>query len=130
MDAKGNQQVPQEESGGSSKRWLGIVMAGVGLGAALVYLLSGRLRGRREEALRLPHRQKIVDDRGTGQAEASRMLRNLRDRAFEASDDKMALALGRPIEDVVAWYEGRELVDDDVVMKARGIAMYRGVVIE
>jgi hypothetical protein len=58
------------------------------------------------------------------------MLRKLRDRAFEASDEKLALALGRPVEEVTAWNVGQELIDDDVVMKARGIAIHRGVHIE
>ncbi|MBA2527287.1 MAG: hypothetical protein H0V18_16130 [Pyrinomonadaceae bacterium] len=55
---------------------------------------------------------------------------NLRDRAFQASDERLALALGRPIEEVTAWNAGQEVIDDDVVMKARGIAMNRGVRIE
>jgi hypothetical protein len=31
---------------------------------------------------------------------------------------------------VAGWNAGRELIDDDVVMKARGIAMHRGVHVE
>jgi hypothetical protein len=58
------------------------------------------------------------------------MLLNLRDRAFEFSDEKLALALGRPVEEIEAWNAGVEIIDDDVVMKARGIAMNRGVHIE
>jgi hypothetical protein len=58
------------------------------------------------------------------------MIRNLRDRAFEASDEKLAVALGRPVEEITAWHFGQELIDDDVVMKARGIALNRGVHIE
>ena len=71
-----------------------------------------------------------MDDRGTRQDEAAQILRNLRDRAFQASDERLALALGRPPEEVAAWYAGEEVIDDDVVMKARGIAMNRGVRIE
>ncbi len=55
---------------------------------------------------------------------------NLRDRAFDADNEKIALALGRPEEEVRAWYAGLEVIDDDVVMKARGIALHRGVNIE
>jgi hypothetical protein len=113
-------------------RWFGIVAAGVGLGSALVYLWkSGQDRARSDKSLR--RRQlinKVVDDRGTGQEEASQILRNLRDRAFEASDEKLALALGRPVEEVAAWDSGQEVIDDDAVMKARGIALHRGVRIE
>ena len=72
-----------------------------------------------------------VDDRGTNQAEGRQLLKRLRDGGFDASDEKLALALGRPIEEVEGWTgEGDEPVDDDVVMKARGIAKERGIEIE
>ena len=113
-----------------SRRW-GFLIAGVGLGTALVCLL---LKSARSEEKGTPGREKrsdhIVDDRGTGQREALQMLLNLRDRGLEASDEKLALALGRPIEEVRDWESGQQIIDDDVVMKARGIARLRGVVIE
>jgi hypothetical protein len=109
---------------------LGIVGVGIGIGAVLAYLFSKTQRPNKEAATRKRVAEHIVDDRGTGQIEAAQMLRKLRDRAFEASDEKLALALGRPIEEVAAWHAGRELIDDDVVMKARGIAMNRGVHVE
>jgi hypothetical protein len=71
-----------------------------------------------------------VDDRGTNQSEGRALLKHLRDKGFDASDEKLAVALGRPIEEVAAWTAGREPVDDDVVMKARGIARERGIEIE
>lgn len=72
-----------------------------------------------------------VDDRGTNQAEGRAILKRLRDNGFEASDEKLALALGRPLEEVTGWTgEGDEPVDDDVIMKARGIAKERGIEIE
>jgi len=112
-------------------RWFGIIAAGVGLGALVYLLKSGQDRARRHTSLRRrPLSNKVVDDRGTGQEEASQILRNLRDRAFEASDEKLAMALGRPVEEVAAWDTGQEVIDDDVVMKARGIALHRGVRIE
>ena len=75
--------------------------------------------------------EQAVDDRGTNQAEGRAILKRLRDSGFEASDEKLALALGRPIEEVTAWTgEGDEPVDDDVIMKARGIAKERGIEIE
>ncbi len=114
-------------------RWFGIIAAGVGLGTALVYLWkSGQDRGPSDISFRprRPLRNEVVDDRGTGQEKASQILRNLRDRAFEASDEKLAMALGRPVEEVAAWDSGQEVIDDDAVMKARGIALHRGVRIE
>jgi hypothetical protein len=71
-----------------------------------------------------------VDDQGTSEDEGREMLRRLRDAGFEGSDEKLALALGRPVEEVQGWMSGAEPVDDDVVMKARGIAKERGIEIE
>ncbi len=71
-----------------------------------------------------------VDDRGTNQTEGRALLKRLRDRGFDSSDEKLALALGRPVEQVEAWTGGAEPVDDDVIMKARGIAQDRNIEIE
>lgn len=110
-------------------RRLGLVAAGIGVGSVLAYLLTKVLTERAPKtARRFP--EHIVDDRGTGQDKAVQILRKLRDRAFDASDEKLAVALGRPVQEVAAWNAGQELIDDDVVMKARGIAMHRGVHIE
>ena len=112
-------------------RWCGFLIGSLGVGAALYYLLGSRSpldsesRARRKQL-----GENVVDDRGTGQDKASQILVNLRDRAFEASDERLALALGRPTEEVAAWQTGNELIDDDVIMKARGIAMHRGISVE
>lgn len=71
-----------------------------------------------------------VDDKGTDQAQAREIIRNLRDRAFEGSDEKLAVALGRSVEQAQAVLSGAEPADDDLVMKARGIALNRGVEVE
>ncbi len=71
-----------------------------------------------------------VDDRGTTQSEGRAILKRLRDAGFEGSDEKLALALGRPLEEVQGWTGGAETVDDDVIMKARGIAKERGIEVE
>lgn len=68
-----------------------------------------------------------VDDKGTDQEEAKRMLTALRDRGFEGDNEQFALALGRSGEQVQGWLDGTETIDDDVVMKARGIALNRGI---
>jgi hypothetical protein len=74
--------------------------------------------------------QNLVDDQGTSEGEGRALLKRLRDAGFEGSDEKLALALGRPVEDVQGWMSGSESVDDDVVMKARGIAKERRIEIE
>ena len=71
-----------------------------------------------------------VDDQGTTESEGRALLKHLRDSGFEGSDEKLALALGRPVEEVEGWTGGAEPVDDDVVMKARGIAKERAIEIE
>ncbi len=68
----------------------------------------------------------VIDDHGTHQAEASEILRSIRDKAFESSDEKLALALGRPTEEISEWTGGSGSVDGDVLMKARTLALQRG----
>ena len=111
------------------RRALAFLIAGASLGAGVIWLFTTRARRGKQRILDR-YVDNVVDDRGTGQTEAARLLRNLRDRAFQASDEKLALALGRPTDDVQGWNTGRELIDDDVIMKARGIALQRGVTIE
>lgn len=71
-----------------------------------------------------------IDDQGTNQAEASHILTEIRDTAFEASNEKLALALGRPTEEIEQWTNGSGTIDGDVVMKARTLALQRGLEIE
>ncbi|HLL72907.1 MAG TPA: hypothetical protein VK363_15800 [Pyrinomonadaceae bacterium] len=77
--------------------------------------------------------EQAVDDRGTSEAGGREILRRLRDQGFEADDEKLAVALGRPVEEVQGWTAGGESdepVDDDIIMKARGIAKERGIELE
>lgn len=108
-------------------RRLGMIAAGIGLSSVLAYLLSKVLGAGAGGSTVFDH---IVDDRGTDQRKAAKILLNLRDRGFEASDERLSLALGRPLDEVAGWTTGREVIDDDVVMKARGIAMNRGIPVE
>lgn len=73
---------------------------------------------------------KAVDDRGTSPGEGREILARLRDEAFAGSDEKFAIALGRPVEEITGMISAGATIDDDVVMKARGIAKERGVEIE
>jgi len=75
-------------------------------------------------------RAEPIDDQGTGQDEASEILKSIRDDAFESSNERLALALGRPAEEIDAWLRGTETIDGDVLMKARNLAMERGVNVE
>ena len=71
-----------------------------------------------------------VDDRGTSEGEGRELLIRLRDEAFAGNDEKFAIALGRPIDEVTGMLSRGAAVDDEVVMKARGIAKERGIEIE
>ena len=71
--------------------------------------------------------QPAIDDKGTDQIEASHILKNIRDNGFDASDEKLALALGRPTEEIEQWTSGNGSIDGDVIMKARALAIQRGL---
>lgn len=111
-------------------RRMGFIAAGIGLGSALAYLIARVLSVPSEQIAKRVVPEHIVDDRGTDQDAAARILLRLRNRAFDSSDEKLAVALGRPVEEVEGWNAGMEVIDDDVVMKARAIAMHRGVSVE
>lgn len=72
----------------------------------------------------------VVDDRGTDASGGSALLKRLRDQGFDSDNEKFSLAMGRPVEEIAALMDGSEPPDDDIVMKARGIAKERGVEIE
>jgi hypothetical protein len=72
----------------------------------------------------------IIDDRGTDQSEALEMLTSIRDGAFDSSDEKLAMALGRPTEEIEQWIDGTATIDGDVLQKARALAIERGLQIE
>jgi hypothetical protein len=72
----------------------------------------------------------VIDDLGTNQHEAAEILKTIRDAAFDSDDEKLALALGRPAEEIAAWTSGDGTIDGDVVMKARTLADKRGVEIQ
>jgi hypothetical protein len=72
----------------------------------------------------------VIDNLGTNQHEAAEILKTIRDAAFDSDDEKLALALGRPVEEIEAWTSGDGTIDGDVVMKARTLADKRGVEIQ
>ena len=71
-----------------------------------------------------------VDDKGTDQGEAQHIIEALRDEGFDGDNEKLAKALGRTSEQIDGMINGDETIDDDVVMKARGIALNRGISID
>ncbi|MDX6443465.1 MAG: hypothetical protein QOH71_539 [Blastocatellia bacterium] len=81
-------------------------------------------------SMRPAHAEPVIDDLGTNQHDAAELLKTVRDAAFDSNDEKLALALGRPVEEIEAWTSGDGTIDGDVVMKARNLADKRGVEIQ
>lgn len=71
-----------------------------------------------------------IDDRGTDQSKAVQILTRIKDEAFDSSDEKLALALGRPVDEIQAWTRGEQMIDSDVLMKARALSLVRGLTVE
>lgn len=69
--------------------------------------------------------EKARDDSGIDQIEAAQILKNIRDSAFDSSDEKLALALGRPAAEIAEWIDGNGSIDGDAIMKARTLAIQR-----
>jgi len=106
----------------------------LGIGAGSVYLLNRGRRARNTTSNSDAANGKsatsdapVIDDHATDQSEAADILRRIRDAAFHSSDEKLALALGRPSEEIETWTRGSGVIDADVVMKARQLAVQRGV---
>ena len=57
-------------------------------------------------------------------SEARKNLERLKNEVFESSNRHVALALGRPVEEVDLWFEGGE-IDEDAREKINGIAQQR-----
>ena len=68
-----------------------------------------------------------LDDQGTDQAKAAEILKIIRDTAFDSSNENLALALGRPAEEIEEEIEGTAPIDGDELMKVRNLAIARGI---
>jgi hypothetical protein len=62
---------------------------------------------------------------GYDSSESLEILRKLKTEVFESSDVHVALAMGRPVEEIEAWFSGAEEIDEDAGMKIHGIAKER-----
>lgn len=70
------------------------------------------------------------DDQGTTAEQARTMLENLCESGFDSDAGKLALVLGRDVDEINDLLSGTEEVDDDLLMKIRGIAQERNIEIE
>lgn len=74
--------------------------------------------------------QNTVDDKGTTQEQARQILENFCRSGFENDVGKCALVLGKSPEQISDFIGGAEIIDDDLMMKIRGVAEERGIKIE
>lgn len=74
-----------------------------------------------------PETQEInnVTDDGLSQAEARALLREVCTQDFSDDLGKAAIALGRPADQLRSMLNGETVVDDDIVIKARGLSQER-----
>ncbi|MEP6569922.1 MAG: hypothetical protein ABJC10_09125 [Acidobacteriota bacterium] len=120
-----------------------VALAALGVGVVSLFLFGRRnvslkqslARGNRQNLndfsrQLLPESNIVIDDHGTDQIEAAKILRSIRDAGFDSSNEKLALVLGRPTEEIAAWASGSGIIDGDAVMKARGLARERGIQID
>ena len=111
-----------------------VTVTALGIGAGSLYLLNRDRRARKKNGKTdsgngkhpTPESQTVADQ-GTEQSEAVNILKSIRDAAFDSSNEKLALALGRPTEEIETWTTGAGVIDGDVIMKARQLAVQRGV---
>lgn len=75
-------------------------------------------------------KKEAIDDKQTTREEARSILKALCDDAFSGDTKRAALALGRDAEEINAILDGEENVDEDLLMKIRGIADKRDLGIE
>ena len=53
------------------------------------------------------------------------VLKQLKTEVYHDSPDELALGLGRPTEEISAWFDGSEEIDEDADMKIRRLAQER-----
>jgi len=71
-------------------------------------------------------KENIVDDTGSDQGDARMILREFCDNGFAGDIERAAIALGRPSSELNEMLSGQLEIDDDLVMKLRGISQERG----
>lgn len=71
-----------------------------------------------------------VDSQGTSADEARQILNKFGDNGFSSDTEKIAIVLGRSADEISAFLSGEKDIDDDLLMKIRGIAKERNIEIE
>jgi hypothetical protein len=71
----------------------------------------------------------IVNDAGTDQDDARELLRAFCDKGFDGDVERAAVALGRPASALRELMDGQSEIDEDLVMKLRGMSKERGIAV-
>ena len=61
----------------------------------------------------------------TANTDVMSILEQLKTEVYHDSLDELALGLGRPTEEVSAWFDASEEIDEDAEMKIRRLAQER-----
>ena len=69
----------------------------------------------------------VVEIADMSEEDATKLLQEFCDNGFHGSLEETGLVLGRPEEELQRMLDGVEPVDDDLIMKIRGIAQQRGI---
>ncbi|MGI8467354.1 MAG: hypothetical protein ACR2N3_02770 [Pyrinomonadaceae bacterium] len=72
----------------------------------------------------------VLDDKQTTRKQAHSLLETLRADGFSGDTQKLALALGRDENELNEMLDGKADIDEDLLMKIRGIAEQRNLKIE
>ncbi len=64
------------------------------------------------------------DEFTVDETESREHLKRLKTEVFGSDDQQVALAMGRPVEEITEWLGGGE-IDEDAQMKINGIAKER-----
>lgn len=71
--------------------------------------------------------ENAIDDKGTTQEQGLEMLHRLREDGFDGDIKELAAVLGRDEEEINDILDGSEEIDEDLLMKIRGIAQARDI---
>jgi hypothetical protein len=74
--------------------------------------------------------EQSIDDRGNNQERGREILKNFIDRGFNGNIEAAGTALGWPPEKLKQHLAGELTIDDDLVMKMRGISNERDFAVE
>lgn len=61
---------------------------------------------------------------GNENSESLELLKKLKSQVFDGDDEKIALAMGRPVEEIKEWLGGGQ-IDEDAQEKIHGLAQKR-----